>query len=80
VCQSEGRFHGLAFASADSLLALSTDYDAMIRKYLNIVHDETNLILADHNVDILYSMFHMPRKTATTRIEKLVLAINSWNR
>jgi hypothetical protein len=69
VCQLEGRFNGPAFASADGLLASSTDYDATYRKYLNIVQDETNLIPADHNVDALYSTFHMPRKTATTRIE-----------
>ncbi len=58
VCQSKGRFDGPAFASADSPLASSTDYDAMFRKYLNIVQDETNLIPADHNVDALCDNNH----------------------
>ncbi len=70
VCQSEGRFDGTAFASADGLLASSTDYAAMFRKYLNIVQDETNLIPVDHNVYALYSTFCMPRKTVTKRIEQ----------
>ncbi len=69
VCQSKERFEGLAFASADSLLASLTDYNAMFRKYLNIIQDEINLILDAHNVAALYSMLHMPKKTATTRIE-----------
>ncbi len=84
VCQSEGRFDKPAFASADSLLASSTDYNAMYRKYLNIVQDETNLNPADHNVDTLYSIFCMPKKTVTIRIEQagignqFVDQMNQW--
>jgi hypothetical protein len=70
VCEGEGRREGPAFANADGTLASSTDYDAMFRKYLSIVQDETDLIPDDHDVDALYSTFRMPRKTATMRIER----------
>ncbi len=42
----------------------------MFRKYLGIVQEETDLIPGDHDVNALHSTFRMPRKTATTRIER----------
>jgi hypothetical protein len=68
--QSEGRIHGPAFASPEGILASSTDYDALFRKYLHVVQEETELIPGDQDVDALYSTFRTPRKTATTRIER----------
>jgi hypothetical protein len=70
VCEGEGRCEGPAFVNADGMLASSTDYDAMFRKYLTMVQDETDLIPDDHDIDALYSTFRTPRKTATTRIER----------
>lgn len=70
VCEAEGRHIGPAFATANGVLASSLDYDAMFRKYLGIVQEETDLIPEDHDVNALYSTFRTPRKTATTRIER----------
>ena len=70
VCEREGRREGPAFASPDGALASSSDYDAMFRKYLKRVQEDTDLIPEDHDVDLLYSTFRTPRKTATTRIER----------
>ncbi len=70
VCKYEGRCDGPAFASADGLLALSPDYDAVFRKYLKIVQEETDLIPRDHDRDLFYSTFCTPRKTSTTRLEQ----------
>ena len=84
VCEGEGRCEGPAFASADGMLASSTVYDAMFRKYLTMVQDETDLIPDDHDIDALYSTFRTPRKTATTRIEQagfghhFVAQMNRW--
>jgi hypothetical protein len=69
VCEGGGRREGPAFAHADRTLVSSTDFDDMFRKYLTIVQDETNLIPDDHDVDVLYSTFRTPRKTATMRIK-----------
>ncbi len=68
VCEGEGRCEGPAFASADGILASSTDYDAMFRKYLTMVQDDTDLIHDDHNVE--YSTFRTPRKTTIRKIEQ----------
>ncbi len=57
MCVDEGRFDGPAFATPDDLLAVSPDYDAMFRKYLKIVQEETGLMPGDHDVDQLYSTF-----------------------
>jgi hypothetical protein len=70
VCKYEGRFEGPAFATPDGLLTSSLDYDAVFWKYLKIVQEETDLIPGDHDVDLYYSTFCMPRKTSTTRIEQ----------
>ncbi len=70
ICEMEGRTTGPAFASADGTLASSPDYDAVFRKYLKILQEETDLIPEDHDVDVLYSTFRTLRKTATTRIER----------
>jgi len=84
VGQSEGRIHGPAFALPEGILASSTNYDALFRKYLHVVQEETELIPRDQDVDALYSTFRMPRKTATTRIERagfgnqFVDQLNRW--
>ena len=70
VCEYKGRFDGPAFASPNGQLASSPDYDAVFRKYLKLVQEETDLVPLDHDVDALYSTFRTPRKTATTRIEQ----------
>ncbi len=70
VCQSEGRIDGPAFATADGVLAASQDYDALFWQYLITVQEETELIPGDHDVNAFYSTFCMPRKMATTRIER----------
>jgi hypothetical protein len=57
VCESEGRIDGPAFAKPDEELAASPDYDAIFRKYLKMVQEETDLILADHDVDVYYSTY-----------------------
>ncbi len=61
VCEGEGRCEGPAFASADGMLASSIDYDAMFRKYLTMVQDETDLIPDNDDIDVLYSTFRTPR-------------------
>ncbi len=66
----DSRFEGPAFATPDGVLASSPDCDAMFRRYLKKVQEETNLIPDDQDVNMLYSTFRMPRKTATTRIEQ----------
>ena len=84
MCEGGGRCEGPAFASADGMLASSTDYDAKFRKYLTMVQDETDLIPDDHDVNALYSTFRTPRKTGTTRIEQagfrhyFVDQMNKW--
>jgi len=70
VCEYEGRFDGPAFASPAGQLVSSTDYDAVFRKYLKLVQEESDLVPLDHDVDLCYSTFRTPRKTATTRIER----------
>jgi hypothetical protein len=70
VCNYEGRFTGPAFATPEGDLASSPDYDAVFRKYLKVVQDESDLIPADHDIDSFYSTFRTPRKTSTTRIER----------
>jgi hypothetical protein len=70
VCENEGRFDGPAFSTPDGRLASSTDYDAVFRKYLKLVQEETDLVPLDHDVDLFYLTFWTPRKTATTRIER----------
>jgi hypothetical protein len=51
VWESEGRVDGPAFATSGGSLAFSPDYDAIFRKYLKIVQEETDLIPGDHDVD-----------------------------
>ena len=70
VCNYEGRFSGPAFATPEGQLASSPDYDAVFRKYLKVVQEESDLIPLDHDVDALYSTFRTPRKTSTTRVER----------
>jgi hypothetical protein len=70
VCGSEGRVDGPAFPSPEGMLASSTDYDTMFRKYLCVVQEETDLIFGDHDVNALYSTFRTLRKMATTMIER----------
>jgi hypothetical protein len=84
VHQSEGKFDGPAFTLVDGLLGSSPDYNAMFRRYLQVVQEETDLIRDDHDVDALYSTFCMPWKMATTRIEQagfghqFVDQMNQW--
>lgn len=52
------------------MLASLPNYDAMFRRYLKTVQEETDLIPDDEDVDVIYSTFRMPRKIATTRIEQ----------
>ena len=84
VCSLEGREHGPAFATPDGRLALSADYDALFRKYLLRVQEETNLIPDDQEVESRYSTNRTPRKTAVTRLERAGFAdefidrMNRW--
>ncbi len=84
VCTLEGREHGPAFATPDGSLALSADYDALFRKYLLRVQEETNLIPDDQEVESRYSTNRTPRKTAVTRLERAGFAdefidrMNRW--
>jgi len=70
VCESEGRYSGPAFASADGQLASSLDYNALFRKYLARIQDETSLIPRDLDVDSRFSIFRSLRKSAVTRLER----------
>ncbi len=60
VGKSEGRSHGPVFAMPEGVLASSTDYVTLLRKYLHVVQEETKLIPGDQDVDALYSTFWMP--------------------
>ena len=70
VCTLEGREHGPAFSTPDRRLALSADYDALFRKYLLCVQEETNLIPDDQEVESRYSTNRTPQKIAVTRLER----------
>jgi hypothetical protein len=70
MCESEGRYSGPAFASADGQLASSLDYNALFRKYLARIQDETSLIPGDLDVDSRFSTFRSLRKSAVTRLER----------
>jgi hypothetical protein len=70
LCESEGRSFGPAFASADGSLTSSLDYNALFRKYLARVQDETSLIPGDLDVDSRFSTFRTLRKSAVTRLER----------
>jgi hypothetical protein len=79
VCESEGRTRGPA-----GNLALSVDYNSMLRKYLKRVQEETSLIPIDQDVEARYSTSRTPRKTAVTRLERagfggeFVDRVNRW--
>ena len=62
VCTLEGREHDPAFATPDGRLALLADYDALFRKYLLRVQEETNLIPDDQELESRYSTNRTPRK------------------
>jgi len=70
VCRSEGRSYGPAFATPDGAVAASSDYDAVFRKYLQKVQDETDLIPKDSDVDSMYGISRTPRKTAVSRAKQ----------
>ena len=84
VCEYKGRFEGPALATPEGVLASSPDYNAVFRKYLKVVHEETDLVPGDHDMDIYYSTFCALRKMATTRIEQsgfghqFVNQMNRW--
>jgi hypothetical protein len=44
-------------------------YNALFRKYLAQIQDETSLIPGDMDVDSRFSTFRTPRKSAVTRLE-----------
>jgi hypothetical protein len=52
------------------MLASSTDYGAMFRKYLCVVQEKTDPVSGDHDVNAFYSAFQTLRKMATTRIKQ----------
>jgi hypothetical protein len=68
VSRREG-VNGPAFASPGGELALSVDYDAMYRRYLLRVQEETSLIPEDQEVESHYSINRTLRKTAATCLE-----------
>ncbi len=70
VCEYKGRRDGPAFATQYGCLASSPDYNAIFRKYLKVVQEETDLVPRDHDVDLFYSTFQTPRKTSATRVEQ----------
>jgi hypothetical protein len=45
-------------------------YNALFRKYLAQIQDETSLIPGDMDVDSRFSTFRTPRKSAVTRLER----------
>ncbi len=63
---------------------MSADYDALFRKYLLRVQEETNLIPDDQEVESRYLTNRTTRKTAVTRLERAGFAdefmdrINRW--
>ena len=52
VCEYKGRRDGPAFATPYGCLASSPDYNAVFRKYLKVVQEETDLVPRDHGVDL----------------------------
>ncbi len=70
VCEYKERRDGPAFATPYGCLASSPGYDAVFRKYLKVVQEETDLVPRDHDMDLFYSMFRTPRKTSATRVEQ----------
>ncbi len=62
VCTSDGREHGPAVAILDGRLALSVDYDAVFRRYLVQVQEDTNLIPEDQEVETHYLTNSTPQK------------------
>jgi hypothetical protein len=51
VCASEGRFNGPAFSDPSGVLAPSVDCDAVFKKYLGVVQNETDFIPRGQDVD-----------------------------
>jgi len=70
VCTCEGRFDGPAFATPNGRLAASGDYDALFKKYLTEVRDDTGLIDERADINALYNLNRTPRKTALTRAKR----------
>ncbi len=70
VCEQEGRVSGPAFVTPGGELALSVDCDAMFRRYLLRVQEETSFIPEDQEVESHYSIHRTLRKTAVTRLER----------
>jgi hypothetical protein len=79
----EGRVYGPAFATPNSKLAMSVDYDSVFWQYLRLVQENTDLIPEDQEVDTHFSTNRPPRKTAVTRLEQAGIGeefINGMNR
>jgi len=71
VCATEGRTEGPAFTTSDGNLAALVNYDAIFRKYLQKVQDETDLIPKDDDVDSMYGISRTPRKTVVSRAKRV---------
>jgi hypothetical protein len=56
----------LCFATLNGRLALSMDYDALFRRYLLQIQEDTKLIPEDQEVETRYSTNRTPRKIAVT--------------
>ena len=69
VCACKGRFHGPAFADANSQLGSSLDYNSTFQGYLAQVQVETPLINKDVDVFKVYNTYRTLRKIAMTQIE-----------
>jgi hypothetical protein len=86
VCRWEGRTEGPAFATPDGQLAVSSEYNAVFRKYLKEVQRTTDYIPADDDVDEWYGTYRTPRKTALNRAKRAgvkephLSEMNRWSR
>jgi hypothetical protein len=86
VLQSENRWEGPAFATADGDLANPADYDSTFRYFLHRVQDEMpKLLPKKYDVDTMFGINRTPRKTANTRIKRAGLGfqtdeMNRWRK
>ena len=83
VCESEGRVSGPAFASPDGVLAISTEYDAVFRKYLKRIQTDTDLMDKTEDVDSIYGISRTPRRSFVSRAKRAgykqhVDEVNRW--
>jgi hypothetical protein len=87
LCKAEGRSNGSAFNEPDGSLPSPTEYNAMARHYLKVLHDERDSLLGDKKDDMIrYGISRSYWKTSETRARRAGMAkddvetVNRWRK